>query len=105
MRALVVVGQPSQSTLLASVQGLGYTCETARDETECIHLCDRGQFNVVLVDLESPGVDAGDSTAVPEDSADVDGDDDTAEKLPLDLGGDRCFPRECSWRLRGYLHR
>jgi len=34
----------------------------------------------------SPCIDAGDNTAVPADTADLDGDGDTAERIPLDLG-------------------
>ncbi|MGB2988149.1 MAG: right-handed parallel beta-helix repeat-containing protein [Phycisphaerae bacterium] len=37
------------------------------------------------LDRFSPCTDAGDSTAVPDDVTDVDGDDDTTERLPLDL--------------------
>ena len=33
----------------------------------------------------SPAIDAGDSAAIPGDSVDIDGDGDTAERLPLDL--------------------
>jgi hypothetical protein len=40
--------------------------------------------------IGSPCIDAGDSTAVPEDSADLDGDGDTSERTPLDLDE---FPR------------
>ena len=39
----------------------------------------------------SPAVDAGDNGAVPADSADLDGDGNIAEKLPVDLGGGRRF--------------
>jgi hypothetical protein len=35
----------------------------------------------------SPCIDAGDSTAVPPDALDLDGDGDTTEPTPLDLGG------------------
>ncbi|MHC4063592.1 MAG: hypothetical protein ACYSUI_03695 [Planctomycetota bacterium] len=35
----------------------------------------------------SPCIDAGDDTAVPADLADLDGDGDTVERTPLDLGG------------------
>ncbi len=35
----------------------------------------------------SPCIDAGDNAAVPADAADLDGDGDTAEPLPLDLAG------------------
>jgi len=35
----------------------------------------------------SPGIDAADNTAVPPDDADLDGDGDTAERIPLDLDG------------------
>jgi hypothetical protein len=34
----------------------------------------------------SPALDAGDSAAIPADSADIDGDGNTTERLPLDLG-------------------
>ncbi len=37
--------------------------------------------------LNSPCIDAGDNTAVPADTADLDGDGDTSERTPLDLGG------------------
>ena len=39
----------------------------------------------------SPCIDAGDSAAVPTDVADLDGDGDTSERTPLDLGGDPRF--------------
>lgn len=35
----------------------------------------------------SPCIDAGDNEALPQDSADIDGDSDTVELLPLDLDG------------------
>jgi hypothetical protein len=35
----------------------------------------------------SPLIDAGDNSAVPDDMADMDGDGDTSEPVPLDLGG------------------
>jgi len=35
----------------------------------------------------SPCIDAGDNTAVPADTADLDGDGDTTEPVPLDLDG------------------
>ncbi|HNT74341.1 MAG TPA: Ig-like domain-containing protein, partial [Anaerolineae bacterium] len=37
--------------------------------------------------LTSPAIDAGDNTAVPADVYDLDGDGDSAEPLPYDLGG------------------
>ncbi len=39
----------------------------------------------------SPCIDAGDNSAVPEDAADLDGDGDTTELLPLDLAGEARF--------------
>jgi len=39
----------------------------------------------------SPCIDAGNSAAVPPDTADLDGDDDTAEPTPLDLDGNPRF--------------
>ncbi len=39
----------------------------------------------------SPAIDAGDNTAVPADTFDLDGDGDTAEPTPFDLGGDPRF--------------
>ncbi|MHC4063188.1 MAG: right-handed parallel beta-helix repeat-containing protein, partial [Planctomycetota bacterium] len=39
----------------------------------------------------SPCVDAGDNTAVAEDSTDLDGDSDTGERIPLDLDGNSRF--------------
>jgi uncharacterized repeat protein (TIGR01451 family) len=36
----------------------------------------------------SPAIDIGDNTALPADTADVDNDNDTAEPLPIDFGGD-----------------
>ena len=39
----------------------------------------------------SPCIDAADNTAVPEDAVDLDGDDDLAEPLPMDLGGEPRF--------------
>ncbi len=43
----------------------------------------------------SPCIDAGDNGAVPPDIADVDGDGDTAERTPLDLGGNLRFVNDC----------
>jgi predicted outer membrane repeat protein len=37
--------------------------------------------------LTSPAIDAGDNSALPPDTADLDGDGDTSEVLPLDLDG------------------
>ena len=37
--------------------------------------------------LTSPGIDAGDNTALPADTFDLDGDGDTSEPLPFDLDG------------------
>jgi hypothetical protein len=39
----------------------------------------------------SPCIDAGDNTAVPADSTDLDGDGDTTEPIPLDLAGNQRF--------------
>ncbi|UCC29177.1 MAG: S8 family serine peptidase [Phycisphaerales bacterium] len=39
----------------------------------------------------SPAIDAADDTAVPADDADLDGDEDTAERTPLDLDGNARF--------------
>lgn len=39
----------------------------------------------------SPCIDAGDNTAVPADSFDVDGDGDTVERVPFDIDGARRF--------------
>ena len=39
----------------------------------------------------SPCIDAGDNTAVPADTADLDGDGDTSERIPLDLAGHARF--------------
>jgi predicted outer membrane repeat protein len=39
----------------------------------------------------SPCIDAGDNTAVPPDSVDLDGDGDTAEPIPFDLAGNPRF--------------
>jgi hypothetical protein len=39
----------------------------------------------------SPAVDAGDNTAVPADTTDLDGDGDTTEPVPLDLAGNSRF--------------
>ena len=38
---------------------------------------------------QSPCIDAGDDGALPRDSADLDGDGDTSERIPLDLDGKR----------------
>jgi len=40
---------------------------------------------------DSPCIDAGDNTAVPSDTADLDGDGDTTERTPLDLDGNPRF--------------
>lgn len=50
----------------------------------------------------SPCIDAGDNAAVSADAFDLDGDGDTAEPLPLDLGGrarfvDDPFAADCPW--------
>ena len=39
----------------------------------------------------SPSIDAGDNTAVAADTTDLDGDGDTAERVPVDLGGEPRF--------------
>jgi predicted outer membrane repeat protein len=44
----------------------------------------------------SPAIDAGDSGTVPADSIDIDGDGDTAERLPLDLGRNPRFVDDSS---------
>jgi predicted outer membrane repeat protein len=44
----------------------------------------------------SPAIDAGDSGAVPADSIDTDGDGNTAERLPLDLGRNPRFVDDSS---------
>jgi predicted outer membrane repeat protein len=41
--------------------------------------------------LASPAIDAGDNSAVPADSTDLDGDGDTTEPLPLDMAGNPRF--------------
>lgn len=41
--------------------------------------------------LASPAIDAGDNSAVPADTTDLDGDGDTTEPLPLDLAGNPRF--------------
>ncbi len=44
----------------------------------------------------SPCIDAGNNTAVPADAADLDGDEDTAERTPLDAaGGERFIDDAC----------
>jgi parallel beta-helix repeat protein len=40
------------------------------------------------IDLSSPCADAGDNTAVPDDTADLDGDGNTTEPIPYDFDGD-----------------
>ena len=40
---------------------------------------------------DSPCIDAGDNTAVPADTADLDGDGDTTERIPFDLDGNPRF--------------
>lgn len=40
---------------------------------------------------ESPCIDSGDNNSVPADSADLDGDEDTGERTPLDLAGNARF--------------
>jgi len=44
----------------------------------------------------SPLIDAGDNTAVPADFADLDGDGDTDERMPLDLAGHARFVDACA---------
>ncbi|MCH8242497.1 MAG: right-handed parallel beta-helix repeat-containing protein, partial [Planctomycetes bacterium] len=51
----------------------------------------KGNLSILL---GSPAIEAGDNTAVPADTADVDGDGDTVELLPLDLDGNRRFVDE-----------
>ncbi|HVP12004.1 MAG TPA: right-handed parallel beta-helix repeat-containing protein [Phycisphaerae bacterium] len=46
-----------------------------------------GQDNDYHLSLGSPCIDAGDNAAVPLDTLDLDGDGDTTEPLPFDLGG------------------
>jgi len=48
-------------------------------------------FGDVRLLPSSPCLDAGDNAAVPPDTADLDGDADTAEPTPLDLAGDARF--------------
>lgn len=43
----------------------------------------------------SPCIDAADNTAVPPDTLDLDADGDTAERTPLDLGGNLRFTDDC----------
>ncbi len=43
----------------------------------------------------SPCIDAGDNMAVPLDTLDLDADGDTAERTPLDLGGNLRFTDDC----------
>jgi predicted outer membrane repeat protein len=47
-------------------------------------------YGDLRLQLTSPAVDAGDNRAVPADTLDLDGDGDTAEKLPFDVYG---YPR------------
>ena len=44
-------------------------------------------FGQLWLRAESPCVDAGDSSALPQDTVDLDGDGDTIEPIPLDLDG------------------
>ncbi len=47
-----------------------------------------GDYHLLAI---SPCIDAGDNTAVPEDTTDLDGDGDTTEPVPLDLDGNPRF--------------
>lgn len=44
-------------------------------------------YGDLRLQLASPAIDAGDEGALPADSLDLDGDSDTAERLPVDLDG------------------
>jgi predicted outer membrane repeat protein len=48
-------------------------------------------YGDLRLQLTSPAIDAGDNTAVPSDTLDLDADGDTVEPLPFDLGGDSRF--------------
>ncbi|MCP4591409.1 MAG: right-handed parallel beta-helix repeat-containing protein [bacterium] len=54
---------------------------------------------------ESPMIDAGDNTAVPNDVADLDHDGDTAERTPLDLDGNPRFLDDPQTRNTGVADR
>ncbi len=44
--------------------------------------------------FDSPCIDAGDNTAVPADTADLDGDGNISERTPLDIAGNARFTDE-----------
>jgi len=54
---------------------------------------DPGNNNLGLYD-GSPCIDAGDNTAVPQDTFDLDKDGDTAERIPLDIDGEPRFSND-----------
>jgi parallel beta-helix repeat protein len=52
-------------------------------------------YGDLRIQAGSPCTDAGDNTAVPPDTSDLDGDGDTVERTPLDLGGNLRFTDDC----------
>ena len=52
---------------------------------------DDNDYGDLRLQTSSPAIDAGDNAQVPADVADLDGDLDTAEPTPMDLGGRRRF--------------
>jgi hypothetical protein len=71
-------------SLMAGGCPAGSTCDHVIDSDP--QFVDAAQGDLHLA-LTSPAVDAGDTSALPADSTDLDNDGDTAEPLPLDLGG------------------
>lgn len=60
------------------------------------------QDNDYRLSAGSPCIDAGDDTAVPADSADLDGDGNTSERAPRDLDGFRRFVDDLNTTDTGY---
>ncbi len=52
----------------------------------------------------SPSIDAGNDSAVPADTADLDGDGDTDEPIPLDLDGEPRFDKNVDMGAYEYVH-
>ena len=57
MRVLIVYDRPADTDLLSTLEAEGHYCDCAKDESECVQLCDRRRYDVAFVDLESPHID------------------------------------------------
>ena len=77
----------------AGVEGPGtLNWETGNIDADPLFVdADQGDYRLLS---GSPAIDAGDSTAVPPDASDLDGDGDTSEPIPFDLDGQPRFLAE-----------